>query len=123
MNKASQILFIYQIKQFAPGIGIGGIAALFVLGFYLGAPLFTIYDELGQSAGHQVGTVTNIVSRPVSRGNVDPSALISIQVGNKAGMINSHSALYVGQKLSVDYRIGRSGTLYIDHFLPMIVAR
>ena len=123
MNKASKLLFVYQIKQFAPGMVVGCAAVLLVIGFYLGAPLYTIYDKLGKTTQHQVGTVTNILRRPITRGNVDPAALVSIQVGNKVTMINSHYSLHNGEKLSLDYKIGRSGTLYVDNFRPIGIAR
>jgi hypothetical protein len=123
MNKASRMLWAYQLRQILPGIILAVIAILLVLWFYLGNALFTIYDEMGKPVQHQVGTVTNIISRPVTRGNLDPAALVSIQVGNKETLVNSHSSLYIGQKLSVDYKIGTSGNLYVDHFLPMVTAK
>lgn len=122
-NKASQLLLVYQLKRLVPGITIGCAAILLVIGFYLGAPLYAIYDEIGKTTQHQVSTVTNILSRPITRGNLDPAALVSIQVGNKVTVINSHYFLHNGEKLSVDYKIGRSGILYIDNFQPISAAR
>ena len=123
MNKASQMLLIYQAKQIAPGIVAGCFALALVFCFYLFAPLLAAFDEQGKPAQHGVGTVTSIISRSLTRGNTDPAALVGIEVGNRTTLINSHSSFFVGQKLSVDYKIGRGGTLYVDRFKPISDAK
>jgi len=61
MNKASRMLFAYQLRQVLPGIIVAFIPVLVMLWFYLGDPLFTIYDETGKPVQHQTGTVTNVI--------------------------------------------------------------
>ena len=64
-----------------------------------------------------------IVVRSVSRGNPNPANLVTVRVGSRQGLVNTHLPIHVDEKLSVECRIGRSGTFYIDYFSPVIVTQ
>ena len=94
-----------------------------VVWLYLGNIVFKSYDELGKTPTQQIGTVTNVIVRSVSRGNPNPAALVTVRVGSRQGLVNTHLPLYVGEKLNVECRTGRSSALYIDYFAPLGVTR
>ena len=96
---------------------------MLVVWVYLGSTVFKIYDELGKTPTPQIGTVTNIVVRSVSRGNPSPALLVTVRAGSRQGLVNTHLSMHVGEKLNVECRTGRSGAFYIDYFSLVIVTQ
>ena len=111
------------MRRVLPGVLIAVASLVLVVWLYLGSTAFQMYDELGKTPTQQIGTVTNVTIRSVSRGNADPPAVVTIRVGSRQGLVNTHLPMYVGETLSVECRTGRSGAFYIDYFVPMGVIR
>jgi len=119
MKNACRIFLTYQIRQVLPGIVSAILLISLMLGVYLGSPLFKVYDQMGQPTEHRLAIITDIIHRyPVTRVNPDPSDIVWVRVGKREAVVNTHSPLFVGQKFIVDCKVGRSGTLYINHLLP-----
>ena len=111
------------MRRALPGIFTAIASLVLVVWVYLGSTVFKIHDELGKTPTPQIGTVTNIVVRSESRGNPNPANLVTVRVGSRQGLVNTHLPIHVGEKLNVECRTGRSGAFYIDYFSPVIVTQ
>ena len=111
------------MRRALPGVLTAIASLVLVVWLYLGNIVFKNYDELGKTPTQQIGTVTNIVVRSTSRGNPSPANLVTVRIGSRQGLVNTHLSIHVGEKLNVECRTGRSGAFYIDYFSPVIVTQ
>ena len=111
------------MRRALPGVLTAIFSLALVAWVYLGSTVFKSYDELGRTPTQQIGTVTNVIVRSVSRGNSNPANLVTVRVGSRQGLVNTHLSVHVGEKLNVECRTGRSGAFYIDYFSPVIVTQ
>jgi hypothetical protein len=97
--------------------------ALFILILSLAAGMLSVQLRQKQSAlddlrgaSPQTGTatVTGITSRPVSRRHPEPEMTIYLTIGDRQTWVTSRHAVQIGESFQATYRVGRSGTVYVD---------
>jgi hypothetical protein len=95
---------------------VSGIAAAFAL-ISLIAFFFLSGDAEDVRTRHAIGEVTGFFRHPKS---TNPQIIVTW--GNNTGMVNRLDMWQVGQKCRVEYRIGKSGRVYLDDIEPFVAS-
>jgi hypothetical protein len=79
----------------------------------------TLRDLRGASPRTGTAIVTGITSRPVSRHHPDPEISIYLTIDSRPARVTARRAARIGESFQATYRIGQSGTVYVDNLEPL----
>jgi hypothetical protein len=75
-------------------------------------------DVEGQPLQHGTGTVESITYLPGNRQNPTPLPIFRINIAGQTVEYRSMQNLQPNEHLSVSYRVGKSGTVYVEQIDP-----
>lgn len=77
-------------------------------------------DRSGGRAGQGIGEVTSVVFASATRGAL-PYWLVSVRLPGlpPPAPVTAHQSFVVGQRVRVEYVIGRSGQMYVERIKPL----
>lgn len=109
-----------RLKQALTTAGVVLAVAVIVAGMgwwvwlSVGNPLWAARDIEGATIQHGMGTVTSITYRQATRENPTPPMLVWLRLNGQDVMANTYAAVRAGDSVKVDYRVGKSGRIYVE---------